>query len=184
MESTRQHKVARLLQRELGDIFQKNGKAWFPGKLISVTVVRISADLGVARVYLGIFPLKEDENILGDINVHNKEIRYELGKRIKNQVRKIPELSFFRDDSLDYAEKIDNLLTIIVSVFLSIVLGIVFIKDGIFLLKPTSIQFSSALNIRMSWVYLSIPVAGVLIVTNYLRKLWMILFKKNRNIYN
>lgn len=111
MESTRQQKVSRLLQREFGDIFQKNAKTLANGKMITVTIVRISPDLGVAKIYLSIFPSDNSEEILKTINSAKSELRYELGKRVKNQLRVVPELSFFIDDSLDYVEKIDQLLT-------------------------------------------------------------------------
>jgi ribosome-binding factor A len=109
MDSTRQSKVARLLQKELGQIFQKMGKD-SRGKLYTVTVVRISPDLSVARVYLSIFPVKKDEDPLGSVREHASQIRYELGRKVKNQLRIIPELHFFIDDSLDYIDNIENLL--------------------------------------------------------------------------
>ncbi|NBC82482.1 MAG: 30S ribosome-binding factor RbfA [Bacteroidetes bacterium] len=110
MESTRQQKIGRLLQKELGDIFQHLGKDVFKGKIISVTVVRVSADLSIARVYLSIFPVKDNENYMKEIDLQNKQIRFELGKRVRHQLRKIPELSFFHDDSVDYAMRIEELL--------------------------------------------------------------------------
>ena len=110
MESTRQQKIGRLLQKELGDVFQQMGKDAFKGKIISVTVVRVSADLSIAKVYLSIYPLEKDEKYIKDIDMHNKKIRYELGKRVRHQLRKIPELSFFHDDSVDYAMRIEELL--------------------------------------------------------------------------
>lgn len=110
MESTRQKKIARLIQKELGDIFQKEGRASFGGKMISVIQVRMSSDFSLAKVYLSIFPgvTREDFEML--VNNRKKKIRYELSRRIKNQVRAIPELAFFLDDSLDYIEKIEKLL--------------------------------------------------------------------------
>ena len=110
MASTKQNKVARLLQKELGDIFQKRSKSLFEDKMITVTVVRISPDLLVAKVYLSIYPSKNNEKTLALVREHANEIRYDLGNRIRNQVRKIPELTFFIDDSLDYIENIDRLL--------------------------------------------------------------------------
>ena len=110
MPSTKQNKVARLLQKELGDIFQKRSKRDFEDKMITVTVVRISPDLLVAKVYLSIYPSKNNEDTLALIRQHGSEIRYDLGNRIRNQVRKIPELNFFIDDTLDYIENIDRLL--------------------------------------------------------------------------
>jgi len=110
METTRQHKIGRLLQKVLGDIFQQMGRDVFRGKIISVTVVRVSADLSVARVYLSIFPENKDENVLNDIEMHDKQIRYELGKKVRHQLRKVPELKFFQDDSVDYSMRINDLL--------------------------------------------------------------------------
>lgn len=109
MESTRLNKINRLLQKELGDIFQKQTQG-MPGTLVSVSVVRISPDLSVAKVYLSIFPSGKGEELLEAIRSNSKTIRFNLGQRIHTQLRKIPELSFFIDDSLDYIENIDNLL--------------------------------------------------------------------------
>ncbi|KAA6326809.1 Ribosome-binding factor A [termite gut metagenome] len=109
METTRQNKIARLLQKELGDIFLLQTKA-MKGVLISVSVVRISPDMGYARVYLSVFPSERSEEIVQNINSNAKSVRYELGTRVRFQLRIIPELKFFVDDSLDYIEKIDSLL--------------------------------------------------------------------------
>lgn len=109
MEGTRLSKIERLIQKELGDIFQKQTQA-MPGTLISVSVVRVSPDLSVARAYLSIFPSEKSKDLLEAIRTNTKAIRYDLGQRIRQQVRKIPELSFFIDDSLDYIEHIDQLL--------------------------------------------------------------------------
>ncbi len=109
METTRQNKIARLLQKELGDIFQKQTQATH-GVLVSVSAVRISPDLSVARGYLSIFPSGKAQEILDNINANVKSVRYELGTRVRHQLRIIPELKFFLDDSLDYLEHIDELL--------------------------------------------------------------------------
>ena len=109
METTRQNKIARLLQKELSDIFLRQTQATH-GVLVSVSVVRISPDLSVARGYLSIFPPERAEEILKNINANAKSVRYELGTRVRHQLRIIPELKFFIDDSLDYAEHIDELL--------------------------------------------------------------------------
>ena len=108
MESTRLQKIERLLQKELSDIFQKQTQGMH-GVLVSVSVVRVSPDLSVARAYLSIFPSDKSQELLEAIRSNTKAIRFDLG-RIRLQVRKIPELSFFIDDSLDYIENIDNLL--------------------------------------------------------------------------
>lgn len=109
MDTTRLSKIGRLIQKELGDIFQKQTQG-MPGTLISVSVVRVSPDLSVARVYLSIFPSDKAKELLESVRANTKAIRYDLGQRIRLQVRKIPELSFFIDDSLDYIERIDDLL--------------------------------------------------------------------------
>jgi ribosome-binding factor A len=109
VETTRQRKVSRLLQKELGNYFQRNSTA-FGNKIITVTVVRISPDMSVAKIYLSIFPVKPGENILQNIKEHSGMIRLFLGNQVRNQLRIIPELTFFIDDSLDYIEKIDKLL--------------------------------------------------------------------------
>lgn len=109
MDTTRLSKIGRLIQKELGDIFQKQTQG-MPGTLISVSVVRVSPDLSVARVYLSFFPSDKAKELLEAVRANTKAIRYDLGQRIRLQVRKIPELSFFIDDSLDYIERIDDLL--------------------------------------------------------------------------
>lgn len=109
MESTRLSKIERLIQKELGDIFQKQTQG-MPGTLVSVSRVRVSPDLSVARAYLSIFPSGKAPELLEAIRANTKAVRYDLGQRVRMQLRKIPELSFFIDDSLDYIEKIDNLL--------------------------------------------------------------------------
>ena len=109
METTRQNKIARLLQKELSDIFLLQTKA-MQGVLISVSAVRISPDMSIARVYLRVFPSDKSEEITRNINANMKSIRFELGTRVRHQLRIIPELKFFVDDSLDYLERIDELL--------------------------------------------------------------------------
>lgn len=109
METTRQNKIARLIQKELSDIFLLQTKAMH-GVLVSVSVVRISPDMSYARVYLSVFPSERSEGIVKNINDNMKSIRFELGNRVRHQLRIIPELKFFVDDSLDYAAHIDELL--------------------------------------------------------------------------
>lgn len=109
METTRQNKIARLIQKELSDIFQRQTSA-MRGVLVSVSVCRISPDLSVCRVYLSVFPSERAEEIVGNINANQRQVRYELGTRVGKQLRIIPELKFFVDDSLDYAQHIDELL--------------------------------------------------------------------------
>ncbi|MCK5169856.1 MAG: 30S ribosome-binding factor RbfA [Bacteroidales bacterium] len=110
MSSTRQNKIERLLQKDMGDIFQKGTNTLFKGKMITVTTVRVSPDLSSARVYLSLFPVEDKKEFIGYINSVEGQIRFDLAKRVRHQLRKVPELSFFVDDSLDYIENIDNLL--------------------------------------------------------------------------
>lgn len=109
MEGTRLNKIGRLLQKELGDLFLKQTKA-MPGTLVSVSAVRVSPDLSLAKVYLSIFPSAKGTELMDAIHSNARTIRYNLGQRVRLQLRKIPELSFFLDDSLDYVEHIDKLL--------------------------------------------------------------------------
>lgn len=109
MESTRQNKIARLLQKELSEIFLLQTKAMH-GVLVSVSAVRISPDMSVARVYLSVFPSDKSDEMVKNINDNMRSIRFELGTKVRHQLRIIPELKFFVDDSLDYIEKIDSLL--------------------------------------------------------------------------
>jgi ribosome-binding factor A len=111
METTRQNKISRLLQKTLGDIFIKMTKTHFGNALITVTNVRVTPDLSIAKVYLSIYTLNSDKSaILPMINSMNSEIRYELGIKTGKQLRIIPALEFFIDDSLDYIENIEKLL--------------------------------------------------------------------------
>lgn len=109
METTRQNKIARLLQKELSDIFQKQTSA-MRGVLVSVSICRISPDMSICRAYLSVFPSERAQEIVQNINSNVKQLRYELGTRVGKQLRIIPELKFFVDDSLDYAQHIDELL--------------------------------------------------------------------------
>ena len=109
METTRQQKISRLIQKELSDIFQRQTQA-LHGVLVSVSTVRISPDLSICRAYLSVFPSERATEILENINNNAREVRYELGTRVRHQLRIIPELKFFVDDSLDYVDRIDELL--------------------------------------------------------------------------
>ena len=109
METTRQNKISRLIQKELSEIFLLQTKS-MNGVLVSVSAVRITPDMSIARVYLSVFPSERSQEIVKNINDNMKSIRYELGTRVRHQLRIIPELKFFVDDSLDYAERIDDLL--------------------------------------------------------------------------
>ena len=110
METTRQNKIARLIQKDLGMIFQSQGRNLFGSAMITVTKVHVAKDLSVARIYLSLFGVKDKEALLGDVRSHTRVIRRELGNREHNQLRIIPELQFYMDDSLDYIDNIDQLL--------------------------------------------------------------------------
>ena len=109
MQETRQNRIARLLQKELGLIFQAPTRAMH-GIMVSVTRCRVSPDLSICTAYLSIFPSEKAEELIKNVTANEKTIRYELGTRVRNQLRIIPELRFFIDDSLDYIERIDELL--------------------------------------------------------------------------
>ena len=109
MQETRQNRIARLLQKELASIFQSQTRAMH-GTMVSVTRCKVSPDLGICTAYLSVFPSDKGEEILANIRANDKNVRYELGKKIGKQVRIVPELRFFIDDSLDYLERIDELL--------------------------------------------------------------------------
>ena len=109
MQETRQNKIARLLQKELSVIFQEQTRS-LHGVMVSVTRVKISPDLSICTAYLSIFPSEKSEELIMNITKNEKQIRYELGTRVRYQLRIIPALRFFIDDSLDYIERIDELL--------------------------------------------------------------------------
>ncbi|MDL2314842.1 30S ribosome-binding factor RbfA [Bacteroidales bacterium OttesenSCG-928-C19] len=112
MESTRQQKIARLIQKDLGEIFQQSSRELFNGAMITVTEVRVTKDLSIARVFVSIFPIgvSTKEQIRDTIKENKAELRKRLGIRVKAQLRVIPDLDFFLDDSLDYLENIEKLL--------------------------------------------------------------------------
>jgi ribosome-binding factor A len=110
MESTRQKKVSRLIQKELADIFLKKGNEFAHGKLVSITRVRVSPDFSFAKIYVSIFPATNQEDILHSIEEHSSKIRFDLGQKVRSQLRIVPEIAFHIDDSLDYIDKIDKLL--------------------------------------------------------------------------
>lgn len=109
-ESTRQLKVAKEIQRDLAEIIRSKGMAIFDGAMVTVSGVRISPDLAVAKVYLSVFPSNKAKSAMDKVNELSKSIRGELGKLVSKQLRIVPELVFYIDDSLDYVEHIDELL--------------------------------------------------------------------------
>ncbi len=110
METTRQQKISRLIQKDLGVIFQQESRNQFDGALITVTKVQISKDLSIAKIYLSLFLTKDKPALLERIRQHGREIRHLLSGKVHHQLRVMPELHFFLDDSLDYIENIDQLL--------------------------------------------------------------------------
>jgi len=110
VESTRQQKMARLLQKEMGDKFEGEMRRLFPGAMITLTRVNVTKDLSIARFHISLFALKGKKPSIEELREHIPEFRYKLGNKIAKQVRIIPQLEFFEDDSLDYIENLDKLL--------------------------------------------------------------------------
>jgi len=110
METIRQDRINNLLQKDLGEIFQLDMRHITQGAMITVTKVKVTPDLSLAKVYLSLFATSDKESLLKSVKKHTKEIRGKLGNRVKNQLRVVPELNFYLDDSLDYIENIDGLL--------------------------------------------------------------------------
>ena len=108
--SVRQEKIASVIKKELGTYFQRNANSVGKGAMVTVTTVRMSPDLSIAKVYISIFGGKDNDDSFDHIYTLSNSIRYEISKLVRNQLRKMPELHFYRDDSLDYAQEIDNLL--------------------------------------------------------------------------
>lgn len=109
-ESTRQLKVAREIQKDLAEIIRSKGMAFFGGAMVSVSGVKISPDLSVAKVYVSIFPSAKTEAVMETIHENAKSLRGELGSKVRQQLRIVPELVYYVDDSLDYVEHIEELL--------------------------------------------------------------------------
>lgn len=110
MDSTRQQKIARQIQRDVAEILQKELSDVCRGSLVTVTTVRVSPDLAYAKIYISIFPFERNAELLAAIKEQGWLVRKLLGARIRNQLKVVPELEFFLDDSLEYIENIDNLL--------------------------------------------------------------------------
>ena len=109
MESKRQQKFAGVIQQDLAEIFQREGMNFLPNTLLTITKVRVTPDLAIARVFLSFFNSTDAAASLSSVKAHASEIRYKLGAKIKNQVRVVPQLEFFVDDTNDYVEKMDQL---------------------------------------------------------------------------
>jgi len=110
MAGVRLEKFSALIKKELSTIFQRKGNDWFPGILITVTMVRVYPDLGYAKVYISVFPTDKRETVMEWLEESGALVRKNLGLVIGKQMRKVPELQFFIDDSLDYSEEINRLL--------------------------------------------------------------------------
>lgn len=111
MESKRQQKVARQLQKDLSEIFQREVPHLFNGAFITVTSVRVSPDLSVARVYLSFLATKNKEMLIETIREHSRVLRQHLGDRVRHQLRIVPDVTYFIDDTAEYAEKMDKLFS-------------------------------------------------------------------------
>ncbi len=109
MQGTRLEKIARLIQKELSELFRAE-TAKTRGTIVSVSSVRVSPDLSIARVYLSVFPSDQGTAVVKNVNDNEKTVRYNLAQRVRFQLRRTPELVFYLDDSLDYIEHIDQLL--------------------------------------------------------------------------
>lgn len=110
METNRQKKIAGVLQKDLVDVLQSAARDGMQGVLISVTKVSVTTDLSQAKVYLSVFPNEKRDELLDGIKSNSVLIRHELAQRTRNQLRRVPDLQFYIDDSLDYIENIDNSL--------------------------------------------------------------------------
>lgn len=109
MESKRQQKFAGVLQEELAAIFQREGAAFLPNTLVTITKVRVSPDLAVAKVYLSFLNTSNTTLAVNTVNAHSGEIRYKLGAKIRHQARVVPTLTFFVDDTNEYVERMDQI---------------------------------------------------------------------------
>lgn len=110
METTRQQKVGRQIQKDISDIFLREATGIFPGAMVTVTAVRMTPDLGIARIYLSVFPYERKDAVMAAVAKNNRLIRKALGTRVRNQLKLVPELEFYIDDSLEYIENIESLL--------------------------------------------------------------------------
>jgi len=109
-ESTRQQRIGKLLQRDLAEIIRSKGMAAYDGAMVTVSGVKVTPDLSVAKVYVSIFPSEKSPKVISLLGDSTKQIRGALGRLVSKQLRIVPELTFLLDDSLDYIEKIDELL--------------------------------------------------------------------------
>ncbi|MDE6446536.1 MAG: 30S ribosome-binding factor RbfA [Alistipes sp.] len=110
MENTRQQKVAKQIQKDVAEIFAKEGASIVRGMLVTVTAVRVSPDFGYAKIYVSVFPFERSRELMKELERNNWFIRRALGQRIRNQLKSVPEIQFFLDDSLEYIDQIDQAL--------------------------------------------------------------------------
>lgn len=110
METTRQQKIAKQIQKDVAEIFQKEGAALVRGLLVTVTGVRVSPDFGYAKIYLSVFPFDRSAELMKTLEHQNWFVRRALGQRLRNQLKNVPEIQFFLDDSLEYIEHIEQAL--------------------------------------------------------------------------
>ena len=110
METNRQKKIAGVLQKDMVDVLQTAARDGMKGVLISVTKLRVTSDLGEAKIFLSVFPSDKREELLKGIISNTATIRHEMARRTKNQLRRMPNLAFYGDDSLDYIDSIDSAL--------------------------------------------------------------------------
>ncbi|MFI3319577.1 MAG: 30S ribosome-binding factor RbfA [Rikenellaceae bacterium] len=107
-ETTRQQKISKQIQRDIAEILQKDYRERFKGLLVTVTAVRVSPDFSYSKIYVSVFPFSQSEAVLEALKHENWAIRKSLGARIKHQIKSVPEIDFFIDDSLEYIENIDK----------------------------------------------------------------------------
>ena len=110
METTRQQKIAKQIQKDVAEIFQKEGAALVRGLLVTVTGVRVSPDFGYAKIYVSVFPFDRSAELMKTLEHQNWFVRRALGQRLRNQLNNVPEIQFFLDDSLEYIEHIEQAL--------------------------------------------------------------------------
>ena len=109
METKRQQKFARVIQQQLSETLPTEGWSFHGNSIVTITMVRMSPDLSIAKVYLSIFNAENNELLLNELRAKSREIRYKLGEKIRNQVRVIPSIDFFIDDSMEYVSKMEKL---------------------------------------------------------------------------
>ncbi|MFI3330940.1 MAG: 30S ribosome-binding factor RbfA [Rikenellaceae bacterium] len=110
METTRQQKVSKQIQKDISDIFLREASEFLRGVITTVTQVRVSPDLSFAKIYISVFPFAKGEEIVKALTDNNKALRMALSRKMKNQLKSMPEIAFYLDDSLEYVENIDKLL--------------------------------------------------------------------------